>query len=560
MTQAKVTYRPSDEVDFVIIGSGAAGGVLAKELSTNGFRVVVLEQGPYLTEADFTHDEIEVSLNHKLTNNPKRQPVTFRRTESEKAVLQPSVMYGRCVGGSSVHFTANFWRFHEIDFVERSKVGEIPGTGFSDWPITYADLEPYYTKVEWEIGVSGLAGASPFDPPRSKPYPMPPLPVKGSGVVFERGARKLGYHPFPAPMAILSQPRPGRSACVNCGFCLGFGCEVGAKSSSLATVIRMAERSGRCEVRPNCYVHQIATDKNGRATGAVYFDAHHNAHLQKAKAVIVSANGAETPRLLLISASKAFPNGLANSSGLVGKYLMPNSGAIAYGVFDEPLNDYKGPAVSRIFHDFYELDAKKLGFYGGGGLDARFDFTPVTFAMNGLPPDTPRWGREFKKALQQNFTRTMEIFCHATSLPVASNNFSLDPDVKDAWGLPALRMTYKDHPNDMKMMAWMAERAMEVLDAAGAKTKWHPPINETRFIVHLLGTCRMGNDPKTSVINADHRTHDVPNLFLCDGSSLVTSGRGQPTMTIQALAYRAADRITALAKRGDLAGPADHAT
>ena len=318
----------------------------------------------------------------------------------------------------------------------------------------------------------------------------------------------------------------------------------------------MAERTGRCEVRPNCYVHQIVTDKNGRVTGAAYFDAHRNTHLQRAKAVIVCANGAETPRLLLLSATKAFPHGLANSSGLVGKYLMPNSSAIAYGVFDEPLNDYKGPAVSRVFHDFYELDAAKQGFYGGGGLDARFDFTPLAFAMNGLPPDTPRWGKEFKRALQQNFTRTMQIFCHATSLPVASNNFSLDPDVKDAWGLPALRMTYKDHPNDMKMVEWMADRAMEILDAAGAKTKWHPPITEQQFAVHLLGTCRMGNDPKTSVINPDHRTHDVPNLFLCDGSSLVTSGRGQPTMTIQALAYRAADRITALAKRGDLAGPA----
>ena len=560
MTQAKIAYQPSDEVDFVIIGSGAAGGVLAKELSTNGFRVVVLEQGPYLTEADFTHDEIEIFTKHRLTNDPKRQPTTFRQTEAEKAVLQPSLMYGRCVGGSSVHFTANFWRFHEIDFIERSKVGEIPGTGFTDWPITYADLEPYYTKVEWEVGVSGLAGASPFDPPRSKPYPMPPLPVKSSGVLFERAARKLGYHPFPAPMAILSQPRAGRSACVNCGFCLGFGCEVGAKSSSLASVIRMAERTGRCEIRPNCYVHRIETGKNGRATGAVYFDAHHNAHLQKAKAVIVCANGAETPRLLLLSANNAFPNGLANSSGLVGKYLMPNSSAIAYGVFDEPLNDYKGYAVSRVFHDFYELDAKKLGFCGGGGLDARFDFTPVAFAMNGLPPGTPSRGTEFKKALQQNFTRTMEIFCHATSLPVATNNFSLDPDVKDAWGLPALRMTFKDHPNDLKMVAWMADRAMEVLEAAGAKTKWHPPITEQRFAVHLLGTCRMGNDAKSSVINPDHRTHDVSNLFVCDGSSLVTSGRGQPTMTIQALAYRAADRITALAKRGELAGQTNHAT
>lgn len=554
MTQPMVTYKPSDEVDFVIIGSGAAGGVLAKELSTNGFRVVVLEQGPYLTEQDFSHDEIKVLFQHGLTNDPKLQPNTFRKTPQDKAQTQQSVMYGRCVGGSSVHFTANFWRFHEIDFIERSKIGEIPGTGFMDWPIRYADLEPYYTKVEWEIGVSGLAGASPFDPPRSKPYPMPPLPVKGSGVIFERAARKLGYHPFPAPMAILSQPRPGRSACVNCGFCLGFGCEVGAKSSALSTVIRMAEKTGKCEIRPNCYVHRIETDKNGRATGALYFDAKRAAHLQKAKAVVVCANGAETPRLLLLSASNQFPNGLANSSGVVGKYLMPNSAAIAFGVFDEPLNDYKGFAVSRIFHDFYELDSKKLGFYGGGGLDARFDFTPITFAGGGLPPGTPRWGKDFKKALHHNFTRTMEIFCHGTSLPVESNSFSLDPDVKDAWGLPALRMTYKDHPDDLKLDEWMKDRALEILDAAGAKTKWNSPIQEQQFAVHLLGTCRMGDDPKTSVISSDHRTHDVPNLFLCDGSSLVTSGRGQPTMTIQALAYRASDRITALAKRGEILG------
>jgi choline dehydrogenase-like flavoprotein len=554
MTRAGVAYKTSDEVDFVIVGSGAAGGVLAKELSHNGFRVVVLEQGPYLKESDFTHNEIEVFLHHQLTNDTKLQPNTFRKTAEDKAKVQQAVMYGRCVGGSSVHFTANYWRFHEIDFIERSKVGAIAGANLADWPITYNDLEPYYTKVEWEVGVSGLAGASPFDPPRSKPYPMPPLPVKGCGVVLERAAWKLGYHPFPAPMAILSQPRAGRDACVNCGFCLGFGCEVGAKSSSLASMIPLAEASGRCEIRTNCYVHRVATDKAGRATGVEYFDAKRNNHLQKAKAVILSANGAETPRLLFLSTSSQFPNGLANSSGMVGKNLMPNSSAIAFGVFDEPLNDYKGPAVSRIFHDFYELDHDKVGFYGGGGLDARFDSTPATFALGSLPPGSPTWGKEFKKTLRQNFTRTFQIFCHATSLPMESNNFTLDPDVKDAWGLPALRMTFRDHPNDLKMEQWMQDRAMEILDAAGAKAKWRSPIDEQQFAVHLLGTCRMGNDPKTSVVNADHRTHDVRNLFLCDGSSLVTSGRGQPTMTIQALAFRAADRITDLAKRGEIAG------
>src|SRR5437660_6762549 len=166
MTVDQPRYKTSDEVDFVIVGSGAAGGILAKELSTNGFRVVVLEQGPYLTEADFTHNEIEILAQDKLTNHPKLQPNTFRKTPDEKAKPQRALVYGRCVGGTSVHFTANFWRFHEIDFIERSKVGPVPGAGLTDWPITYADLEPYYTKVEWEIGVSGLAGASPFDPPR----------------------------------------------------------------------------------------------------------------------------------------------------------------------------------------------------------------------------------------------------------------------------------------------------------------------------------------------------------------------------------------------------------
>jgi choline dehydrogenase-like flavoprotein len=553
MTPDTPKYKTSDEVDFVVVGSGAAGGILAKELSQNGFSVVVLEQGPYLTEADFSHNEIKVLNQDLLTNHPKTQPNTFRKTANEPAKIQRTIAYGRLVGGTSVHFTANFWRFHEIDFVERTKIGPISGTGFSDWPITYADLEPYYTKVDWEVGVSGLAGASPFDPPRSKPYPMPPLPTKGSGVLFEKAGRKLGWNPFPAPMAILSQPRAGRSACVNCGFCLGFGCEVGAKSSSLASMIHVAEKTGRCEIRPNSYVHKIEVDANGRATGAVYFDAQRNVHLQKAKAVVLSANGAETPRLLLLSANKQFPNGLANSSGLVGKYLMFNSGAVSVAVFEEPINDYKGFAVSRIIHDFYELDAQKVGFYGGGGIDARFDMTPIGFATGGLPPGTPRWGKGFKDAIAHNFTRTLEIMSHGTSLPLETNSFSLDADVKDDWGLPALRLTYKDHPDDLKLATWLNERALELLDAAGAKQKWSFPIEEQSFGVHLLGTCRMGNDPKTSVISADHRTHDVKNLFICDGSSFVTSGRGQPTMTIEALAFRAADRIQGLAKRGEIA-------
>ncbi len=433
---------------------------------------------------------------------------------------------------------------------ERSRRGEIAGTGFADWPLTYAELEPYYTKVEWEVGISGQAGASPFDPHRSKPYPVPPMPVKSSGVIFERAARKLGLHPFPAPMAILSQPYRGRAGCVHCGRCVGFGCEVGAKSSSLASVIPVAQQTGRCEIRTESYVYRVETNDQGRATGVDYFDAQRQPQFQKARAVIVSANGAETARLLLLSSSPRFPQGLGNSSGLVGKYLMINGYHEVFATFDEPLNEYKSVAVTRVLHDFYELDPK-LGFYGGGGLDARLGTPPIRFALGAVPSDAPRWGKAYKSWLE-SFSRTMIVASHATSLPVETNSISLDPDLKDAWGLPALCMTYKDHPDDLKTIRYLRDRALELMDAANATKVWTAPVQEQSMAVHLLGTCRLGNDPKTSVVNANHRTHDVPNLFLCDGSSFVTSGRGQPTMTIEALAFRAADRIAAAARRGEV--------
>src|SRR5208283_2407451 len=378
-------YKLTDAVDFVIIGAGAAGGVLARELSQNGFSVVVLEQGPWLTTKDFTHDEC-LNWNHSaLTNDFRKQPTTFRKTPNDKAVKQPALVYGRMVGGGPVHFTANFWRFHEIDFIEASKKGTIAGTGFADWPITYADMEPYYTKAEWDLGVSGQAGVSPFDPPRSKPYPLPPMPVKSSGVIFEQAARKLGYHPFPAPMAVISQSYQGRLACAHCGFCMGFGCEMGAKSSPLPSMIPQAVATGRCEIRPHSYVRKIELDSKGRAIGAIYFDQNGKENLQHAKAVIVSSNGAETARLLLLSKSNHFPDGLANSSGVVGKYLMFNTDPLCGATYEHPLNEYKSIQVTRILHDFYELDPK-LGFYGGGGLDARFLWTPISFGAIGMSP------------------------------------------------------------------------------------------------------------------------------------------------------------------------------
>jgi choline dehydrogenase-like flavoprotein len=549
-----VHFNNSDAVDFLIIGAGAAGGVLAKELSTAGFTVVVLEQGPYLREKDFTHDEIKYTFQPGLTNNPKLQPITFRKSEAEPAAPMKAIEYGKQVGGGTVHFTANYWRFHESDFNERSIYGAIPGTGFADWPISYADLEPYYTKAEYDLGISGLAGANPFEGPRSKPYPLPPMPVKSSGVLFERATRKLGLHPFPAPMAILSQPYHGRSACAHCGFCESFGCEMGAKSSTLASLIPVAERTGRCEIRPNSYVRKVQLNEHGLAAGAVYFDAARRENFQRAKAVVLSANGVESARLLLMSASNRFPHGLANGSGLVGKYLMWDTGSAVSGVFEHPLNEYKSIQVTRLIHDYYRADPKR-GFYGGGGIDARFDYYPASFALHGLPDDAPKWGAEYKKALQTYFTRTMLLLAHTTSLPLETNTITLDPKVKDAWGLPAIRVTFQPHPDDLATMRWIIPKQVEILETAGATKVWTQPFDLPDLMPsrHLMGTCRMGNDPKTSVVNSYSRAHDIPNLFIVDGSNFVTSARQQPTATIQALAYRAADHATQLAKRGELA-------
>ncbi len=553
--EPSISYAPSDEVDFVIVGAAAAGGVVARELSRAGFRIVVLEQGPHLNEADFKHDEYAVSSLAALTNDWRVSPNTFRKSDTETAVEKPAVQYGRVVGGGSVHFTGNYWRFHEIDFTEHTKKGAIAGADRDDWPVTYAEMEPYYDRVEWELGVSGLAGASPFDPPRRRGYPMPPLPIQSTGALLERGARKLGWHAFPSPMAILSQPYKGRSACVHCGFCETFGCEMRAKSSTLATVIPEAQATGRCEIRPNSYVRQVEVNDAGRVTGVTYFDAKKREHLQRAKAVVLCANGAETPRLLLMSKSARFPDGLANSSGWVGTHLMCNGGSFIGGAFEHPVNGYRGVVDTRVIHDFYELDPT-LGIDGGGGLDMRHDVLPIAFAMGGLPIDAPTWGPEYKRMLRDWFTRSAYVLTHTTQLPQISNTVTLDPTLKDAWGLPAIRVTFKEHANDLKLYHFMLDRSIELMKAAGAKTHWPYPIEGGGDpyvpMVHLLGTCRMGKDPARSVVDAHNRAHDVDNLFIVDGSSFVTSGRGQPTLTIQALAFRAAEHMGRMAKAGEL--------
>lgn len=544
-------YKTTDEVDFCIVGSGAAGGVVARQLAQAGHSVVVLEQGPWHVNSDFKHDELFVNFRGGFSNDFAKAPNTFRVKESDEAKVSPIASYARMVGGSSAHFTANYWRFPEIEFEQATKLGVPAGSSVADWPITYADLEPYYTMVEWECGVSGQAGINPFEPWRSKPFPMPPLPIKSEGVLLEKAAKKMGWHAAPAPMAILSRQWKGRSPCVACGFCFGFPCEVGAKSGSINAMIPDAVKTGRCEIRPGSYVRKVETGANGRVTGVKYFDGQKREQFQRAKAVVVCANGAETPRLLLNSATNAFPQGLANSSGYVGRNFMSNYNTVGMGIFAHEVNGWKGQVVSRIVHDPMILP-KDSGIYGGGGFDFRAMMTPMNAALSG-PPSWPRWGSAWKKNLPRVFSNSLLAIGHTTQLPVYANRFDLDPAVKDAWGVPVLRLTFADHENDVAMMKWFGAKGKELLEAAEAEQAMDLGITAQGYpTVHMLGTARMGKDARTSVVNADHRAHDVRNLFVVDGSSFVTSGRGQPTMTIQALAFRAADRMAALAKAREI--------
>jgi choline dehydrogenase-like flavoprotein len=385
----------------------------------------------------------------------------------------------------------------------------------------------------------------------SKDYPVPPMPLKSSGALFKMAAAKLGLTVVPGPLAIISRPYMGRAACVNCGMCSGFGCHVAARSSSAVTMLPLAERTGNCEIRPNSYVREISVDNNGRVTGVVYFDADRREVQQRAKVVIVSANGSETPRLLLLSKSARFPDGLANSSGIVGRYLMLGGGANASGLLEHPLNDYKGVISGAGIVDYVPTDPKR-GFYGGGRLTARGFDTPISYGLNGLSPSSPRWGAGYKKALVEQARHKMTISCFVTQLPLETNRVDLDPDMKDDWGLPAMRITSTSHPDDIKAMEFFRQKSIEILQAAGARDIWAPPVNDSRGGAHNRGTCRMGNDPKTSVVDKYHRAHDVPNLFIVDGSNLVTGGRNHPTMTIQALAFRAAEHMIRAAKNNTL--------
>jgi gluconate 2-dehydrogenase alpha chain len=553
----------------VIVGVGAAGGILAAELGNAGMKVIGLERGPRLKTADFQLDELRYFQRQELRPDPKRQPVTWRPNEKERARPIASQNNGNQAGGGTVHYGSLSWRMHENDFRVRSQTTERYGasaipedSSLIDWPVSYADLEPFYDRAEYDLGVSGKAGnlqgkkvegGNPFEAPRKREYPLPALDVDQAGAIFAEGARKLGHHPFSSPRAILSRTYQGRPACSYCSFCQAFGCFIGAKSSILVTKLPEADASGNFNLITGATCYRVNSDNSGRATGVSYYGPDGSDNTIEADLVILSPFIYDNTRLLLLSKTEKFPNGLANSSGQVGRNIMAHIGARVFGGYDDrQVNIFMGPSAQRHSLDDFNadnFDHSGLGFIRGAQISvapAALEAGPIGTSMDlPPPPGTPRWGAGYRDFLAKYYTRYAGFTAQTENLPYGDQMIDLDPNVRDAWGLPAPRITYDwRRPNERARIDFLFGKLEEIARAAGATKMWRSGTSPGSPGAHHEGGTRMGSDPKTSVVNRYGQTWDVPNLFVIGSSTFPTMGAGfNPTLTIQALAYMSADAI-----------------
>ena len=535
---------------------------MAAELAKAGLRVVGLEAGPYLPREVFereseSKDEFgHFRLGRLRWNQPEvlvyngGAPVTF-----------PVISRNIGVGGP-LHWSCISYRFHESDFRVKSESGVPRGSSVEDWPLSYVDLEPYYERAEYEFGVSGEAGGSRYEAARVRPYPMPPLPVRPAGRHFADAAVRLGYQSYSVPAAITTTQRYGgkdfRSICDTCGRCTFYGCHTHAKGVNLVVTLPEALEGGLLEIRPDCIAIEITTNRQGQASNVKYLDQDGQVHEQSAKVVIASNNAAYVARLLLMSRSTRFPAGLANNSGLVGKNLTFHASTFGYGTF--PGHEFKvglDPQAATAFDDLNEDRPRQhydqpfiRGAVISGGIALPFTGGPLAFASSAgtfipLPPGIARWGRGFKQFIYDYYNRYYAVFALCEDLPLEENRVELDPTVRDRWGLPALRIVYRDSDNTVLMQHFMRSKIAHLLRTAGARdvVTTIPGMPGGAAAGHVMGTTRMGNDPRSSVVNQYCQAHGVPNLFVGGSGVFVTSAGLNPTLTIFALAYRTADFI-----------------
>jgi len=546
-----------DPVDVVIVGLGATGSVAAHVLTAAGVRVLALEAGPRLTAEMMSNDEIRNDVDGWMSAPKAASEVpTLRLDPADEAHPSwwPTLMVNG-VGGTTIHYPAASFRLLPWNFRSRSAVEERYGeevipddSTLADWPLSYAELEPFYDRVERAIGVSGSTGADPFAGPRTNPYPMPPLRRSGWNTLTEDAARRLGWHPYPTPAAINSRPYSGRPACTYCGYCTGSGCHVAAKGSPDVNLIPVAEATGLLDVRTSARVTRLEVDplRPDRVSGVRYV-VDGQERMATARVVVLSTFTYENVRLLLLSASAQHPRGLANGTGQVGAHFIPHVTPSVLGLFPgRRLNLFTGTwGQSTVVDDWNgdNFDHSGLGFIGGGALIAANEVHPIALSAQ-VPPTVPRWGSRWKRWVAENAQAIGSAVAQFESLPYRENRLDLDPSAVDAYGVPRVRITYRAGENERRGAAFMRARMREWLQAAGAHETW---TNDEIHVEgrHVYGGTRIGRDPKTSPLDPRGFAHDVPNLTVLGGSTFVSSGGHNPTLTAQALAWRTAEEILA---------------
>ena len=532
MSKGNEQAMKNPPVDVLIIGAGASGAAMAWSLADTRMHILCLEQGDWVKPSDYPSNgrdwEARQLAEFNFSPNVRAAPADYPINEVDSPI---KIANYNGVGGGTVLYAGHFPRFHPSDFRVRSLDGVA-----DDWPIDYHTLAPFYAENDRMMGVSGLSGDPAYPP---KEPMMPPLPLGKSGQTLARGMNKLGWHWWPSDSAVATEDYHGRARCINLGHCLG-GCAQGAKASTDITYWPEAIRAG-VELRTRCRVREITTNDQGMATGAIYYDADGVEHFQAAEVVVMACNGVGTPRILLNSTSARFPDGLANSSGLVGRNLMFHPYAAITGYFDQALDGYRGPGNCIWSQEFYETDRSRDFLRG-----YTFEFTrgrgPVITALAGMRSGRVPWGDEHHTEYRRIFNRSTGMVAICEDLPEAHNRVTLDPTLVDSNGIPAPKITYKLSDNSRRMLDHAVARATEALRAAGA----YEVASETPLAVggwHLMGTARMGSDPARSVVNEWGRSHDVKNLFIVDGSIFVTSAGVNPTSTIQALTLYIADAM-----------------